>query len=380
MGNLISPPKDTVVLVPPRISTRGLTRPVDFDIPVRVQFGNLFRQEVLHDLHSFDGAVGLDVLVAPEIPPTVAAHFALVGSSDSKTVSDGFLSLFFNREFGDSASAWGRLCIGQKSGLLGNGKFSVRASSSGGYALTVSSPGGHRSPTQVGIRADYKGVHAGIETLVPDYKSLQDSSSLDRLVASSSFWMFSRLSKKVSVGLSGRSLSLSLDGDIPNTDSRYCVSGEFDLSALGSVKVGFSQHLVTHRKVYNPFEDRRVKYIANYIDLALEAVSTSSGTGSVAAGVSWQPNKNILLKLHASSEKGVLATAALRNWWVPSVLACGSVGVSREGLPVVGARLQLSNWLNRAEYERGKPVSELPVTQWMPIKDGERLGEETKLG
>jgi hypothetical protein len=374
MGNLLSPPKESVVLIPPRISTRGLTRPVDFESPVRVQFGNLFRQEVIYDLHSFDGLVGLDVLVAPESPPAVAAHFNLVGCSTAKTVSGGFLSLFLNQSFTDRVHGWGRLSIDETSGLLGNAMLTC-SGPSGGCVLTATL----EEETKLGVRGSYHQFQAGVDTIA-DF-----SQKSNKVLHSPSYWLFTRVSKKVSLGLSGdlanstRVASISLDGDIPNTDSKYCVSVESDLLVPGSVKVGFSQHLVTHRNVYNIFEEKRVKFIANYIDLALEAETRKNSAGSISAGVSWQPNKNILLKLHASSDKGVLGTCCMRNWWVPSALISGSIGADRFGQPTVGMRLQVSNWLSLAEYEKGQPVSSLPTTRWIAAEENNRFSAGNRM-
>lgn len=370
MGNLISPPQDTLLLVPPRISTRGLTRPIEVENPMSVYFGNLFRREVLHDLHSFRGSFGLDFLMTPEQPPTTAAHVSLNGSTLKKTVDGGSLNLHINSQISPSVHGLGRLTLGTGSGVTGyamlssdfdRGRLSFTAGSDG--------PGNHR----VGFRAQSSSFLFGSEVPIADPRKV-------------SAWVISRVSRDFTVGVSGSPLepsapveiSMSLDRRVPGTDSTYCISSTIR-SPSNELTVGFSQHLVTHRKVYNIFEDKRVKFIANYIDIAVEATSGPENTAAVAAGVSWQPNKNLLAKIHVSTDRGAVATVAVRNWWVPSVLACVSTGVDVSGSPFVGGRFQLSNWLTRVEYQPGQPISELPTTRWMSIEDLSRFSSSNRL-
>jgi len=52
------------------------------------------------------------------------------------------------------------------------------------------------------------------------------------------------------------------------------------------------------------------------------------------------------------------------------------VGVDPRGKFYLGGRLQVSNWLNTVEYERGQPVSELPQTKWIGINDVKRFNSD----
>ena len=372
MGNLISPPQDTLVLVPPRISTRGLTRPIEVENPMSIYFGNLFRREVLQDLHSFRGSFGLDFLMAPEHPPTAAAHVSMTGSVLEKTVDGGSLNLHVNNQLSPAIHALGRLTLGTGSGITGYAMLSHDVER-GRVSLTCASDG--QGIQRVGFRGQSSAFLFGTETPVADPRQV-------------STWMISRIGKDVTVGVSGSPLlpeapveiSASLDRRVPGTDSTYCLSSTLR-SPSNELTVGFSQHLVTHRKVYNPFEDKRVKFIANYVDIAVEATSGGAkNSTAVAAGVSWQPNKNVIAKAHISTHQGLVGTLAVRNWWVPSVLTCVSAGIDAKGTPFLGGRFQLSNWLTRVEYERGQPISQLPSTKWMSIEDVSRFSPSQHYG
>ncbi len=138
--------------------------------------------------------------------------------------------------------------------------------------------------------------------------------------------------------------------------------------------------------MYNPLEEGHVKFIANYIDIAVEAASAvSSGAEGtrvapvcVTAGVSWQPNKNVLTKLHCSTEHGVAGTLAVRNWWDPSVAVAATVGVSPQGTSFVGARLQLSNYQGDTTFMRGRNVDGLAADKWATVRDTGRFDESRK--
>ena len=324
MGNLISPPKDTRVIIPPRFHTRGLTRPVEFEDPMSVQFGSMLRREILMDLHSFAGSFGLDIALAPEIPVTAAACVSLGGSTKSGTIGSGALNLHFNAFLIENLQAVARFSLDHQSGVGGFGMLSYQHSRGVLSAILT-------QDRVLGVRAESAHVMMGFDP--------------------NRAWCIFRdrgLSLGVSLDSSARVAgSVSLEKSIPNTDSSYCVSAKYD----EKLTVGFSQHLVTHRKVYNPFED--IKWIANYIDIAVEAVHSDSST-CVSAGASWQPNKNFLAKLHASTIQGVLLTLAVRNWWVPNVLGSVSAGLDVTGEPCLGGRIQIANWVSdRPEYHLG---------------------------
>jgi hypothetical protein len=355
MGNIISPPKETIVLIPPRISTRGLTRPIELENPMSVGFGNLFRKEVLLDLHNFDGRMEVDVLLAPEQPPVLAAHLSMLGAAASRSVQGGFLNLHLNSAVGNDFHVLGRLSLGSDSSLTG---YTMLSHNSPWGQLSVTGKSDSASGNWLGVRGRSEFLTMGAEVPVSDAMGLRA-------------YAIARIANMFSVGVCGSPLRreepteicLSVDRAIPKTDSSYCVSASVQ-SPSNQLTVGFTQHLVTHRKVYNPFEDKRVKYIANYVDLAVEA-----DAGNVSGGVSWQPNKNVLTKLHVSTNKGAVASLAVRNWWVPSVLGSVSTGVGVKGNFFIGMRLQVSNWLSLTEYSKGQAVSALPATRWISVED-----------
>jgi hypothetical protein len=199
-------------------------------------------------------------------------------------------------------------------------------------------------------------------------------------------WVMSRLSPSITLGVSGSPLNeslpvlfaLSLDKRIPNTDSTYCVSASIESPSRDMV-LGFSQHLVNNRKIYNPLEDKRVKFIANYIDIAVEGRTKNGRASDIYAGISWQANKNLMTKLHVSTVNGIVVSGIVRNWWVPSVLTSVSAGIDGRGNPFVGGRLQVSNWLTAVEYERGQPVSQLPKTRWLSTEDISRFNSMNRI-
>ena len=371
MGNLISPPKDTVVLIPPRISTRGLTRPIVLENPFNVAFGSLFRKEVLEDLHSFDGNVALDVLMCPELPPTLAAHLSLAGSSNDKSVKGGALNLHFNQALSATMSGVARLSISGSDGLSGYGIVTRDMGSDVQLAVTGSV---FENMQIFGFRGIWRSLKFGCE--IPN-----------RSIPESRAWAIARLSPNISLGLQGTPLktytfSACLDKRIENTDSTYSVVASVDYPSR-DVTLGYSQHLVTHRRIYNPLEEKHVKYICNYIDLAVEGKTrgetktpTNSILHEVCGGISWQLNKNLLTKLHASTARGVVLTGVVRNWWVPSVLGSLSIGLDTRGSPYIGGRLQVSNWLSTVEYEKGQPVSELPQTKWISMNEVKRFNSD----
>ena len=372
MGNLIQTPKDeSVVLIPPRFSVRGLTRSIEIESPISLYFGNLFRREVLYDLHSFHGTLGLDILMAPESPPSTAAHVSLGGSIPSRTIGSGSLNLHLNKELSDTWRAIGRLSLGTTNGITG---FAMVSTTSRGGKVSMTSSVENSEPQNVGIRLQSEYLLIGTDVPISNPFNV-------------SAWGIARISDELWLGLSGSPLDGrspfrilgSYEKRIPGTDSSYCVSSSLNMPTK-EVSIGFSQHLVTHRKVYNVFEDKRVKFIANYIDIAVEASSKpdDSKATQVAAGISWQPNKNMLLKLHASTQQGLVGTWAVRNYWVPSVLVAVSGGVDTKGSLFLGGRLQVSNWLSSAEYQRGQPISALPVTKWLNTEDLDRFSPSNR--
>lgn len=363
-----------MVLVPPRISTRGLSRPLVLENPFSVAFGNLFRKEILQDLHCFNGAVSLDVLMCPELPPNLAAHLSLSGSSSERTVKGGSVNFHFNQQIAEQITGIGRVTISGSDGLTGYGMISRPIGDGGVLSLTGNILNKTKS---FGFRAHSKSFRFGCE--VPKDSPIDTQA-----------WVISRISPSVSIGLQGHPLqtrpdspytfSVCLDQQIQDTDSSYTVSASIEYPSK-DVMLGFSQHLVTHRRIYNPLEEKHVKYIANYIDIAVEGRTKGSDSNTlhdIAGGVSWQLNKNWMAKLHASTNNGVVLTGVVRNWWVPSVLGSVSLGIDTRGNPYVGGRVQLSNWLTTVEYERGQPVSELPQTKWIGVNDVKRFNSSNE--
>jgi len=327
-----------------------------------VGFGNLFRREVLLDLHSFSGGVGLDILLCPEFPPVLAAQLSMLGSSVTKKVTGGALNFHLNKELTPTVHSLGRLSLSNTDGVSGFAMLTHQLPDEGGQ-ISLTALMDDSDNKIVGFRGQSKSMTLGLD--IP-------TNAFDHSKA----WVMSRISPSICLGLSGSPFNeslpvqfcVSLDKKIPNTDSSYCVSAAIE-SPSRDLTLGFSQHLVTHRKIYNPLEDKRVKYIANYIDIAVEGRTKDGRAGEVLAGISWQANKNLLGKVHVSTEHGAVVTGVVRNWWLPSFLASISAGVDIRGIPFIGGRIQVSNWLTTVEYERGQPVSQLPSTRWLSTEE-----------
>ena len=151
------------------------------------------------------------------------------------------------------------------------------------------------------------------------------------------------------------------------------------LHATPAVTLGFLQQIVARRKIYNPLEDKRVRFIANYIDMAIEASRRSAGGTDLAAGVSWQPNKNLLLKGRVSSAAGVSVTAAVKSWWKPTLTLAGTAGVSNHGV-YAGVQVRLQN-VGEVGFARPETQSSAPEGyRWETVSDdGDRFPESGKI-
>jgi hypothetical protein len=100
------------------------------------------------------------------------------------------------------------------------------------------------------------------------------------------------------------------------------------------IALSFLHHIAMQRAVKNPLEKGDVVGITNYLDVGLEMVVDTGGTGSgyptttsssvsssqppiMRLGASWQANKNVLVKARAGLD-GVAASFILRSWWQPA--------------------------------------------------------------
>ncbi|KAH7306581.1 hypothetical protein KP509_22G020300 [Ceratopteris richardii] len=108
-------------------------------------------------------------------------------------------------------------------------------------------------------------------------------------------------------------------------------SFNFCLEAQANSKLicSYYQHLVVQRKIRNPFESSEVVAITNYIDLGVEFQQSirdcepdlhmdgSSKLLEMQIGVSWQANKNFLLKGKLGNSCSAFAFLH-KFWWQPS--------------------------------------------------------------
>ena len=112
--------------------------------------------------------------------------------------------------------------------------------------------------------------------------------------------------------------------------------------ATPTVTLGFHQKIVSARRILNPLENPQATQIANYIDCAFEATHKPSGLTELAAGASWQWNKNWLMKVRLSTCAGISSTIACKSWWNPTLTAAFTGGARWDGL-YAGLMLKLQN-------------------------------------
>jgi hypothetical protein len=95
-------------------------------------------------------------------------------------------------------------------------------------------------------------------------------------------------------------------------------------------------------------------------------------------GVSWQLNKNWLVKAVASSDHSTSLTLAARSWFIISALASVTVGRNRDGHTRTGLQFALDNSQPAQVYERGQSGS-LVSNKWASGQRFERFASELKL-
>ncbi len=93
----------------------------------------------------------------------------------------------------------------------------------------------------------------------------------------------------------------------------------------------------------NPLEDKRVKYIANYLDTAVEAKTSINGKTEFQGVLAYQPNKNVLMKTRLSSADGVAAALVLKFWGNPSLSLAVTGGIRSQESGFLGLNLVVQN-------------------------------------
>jgi len=135
-----------------------------------------------------------------------------------------------------------------------------------------------------------------------------------------------------------------------------------------SLSLAYYQRFVTRRKVKNPFEEKYVNFITNYLDFGAELAVSGRGT-NISFGCGWQINKNNLIKARVDHDS-VSLLYAFKSWWEPAVTV-GLTGSSRLASPGevrLGVSLQVENWgavrydRPKATYRRSVPVLLEPDT------------------
>eukprot|EP01102_Stenamoeba_stenopodia_P005250 TRINITY_DN15801_c0_g1_i1.p1 TRINITY_DN15801_c0_g1~~TRINITY_DN15801_c0_g1_i1.p1 ORF type:complete len:429 (-),score=89.73 TRINITY_DN15801_c0_g1_i1:46-1245(-) len=119
----------------------------------------------------------------------------------------------------------------------------------------------------------------------------------------------------------------------------------------------YYQHLVSRRRIYNPFEEKNVKQIVNYLDLGME-VELQNDNGKTEnrldVGVGWQTSKNLAFKGKVGSS-GVFGVLKCKTWGSPKVCASISAGVDWDSNPRYGVSLSLEDINLQPIYEQPPP-------------------------
>ncbi|PIN01389.1 hypothetical protein CDL12_26100 [Handroanthus impetiginosus] len=124
----------------------------------------------------------------------------------------------------------------------------------------------------------------------------------------------------------------------------------------------FYQHAVVQRRVKNPFEEKEIVGITNYIDFGFElqtriddekpSNNIQDSTFQVAA--SWQANKNFLLKGKVGPLSSSIALA-FKSWWKPSfTFSISAVRDRIKGETAFGFGIHVDN-IREASYQRADP-------------------------
>jgi len=157
------------------------------------------------------------------------------------------------------------------------------------------------------------------------------------------------------------------------------------------LSLGYVQRLVVLRRVKNPFEAQRVVGIHNYVDVAVEADVPSPGAAGAGAsgrrrrrapglraGVSWQLNKNALVKGKVDTGQGVAVCVAFRSWFQPIVTLGVTLGWDpRSGQGArVGVSLALCSHEELAEEHGGLTGTGTLATS--AVYGSEHLGAERR--
>jgi hypothetical protein len=91
----------------------------------------------------------------------------------------------------------------------------------------------------------------------------------------------------------------------------YQISGTYQHQH--KIALGIYQSVTIYRRIVNPIEDKRNKFIANYIDTAIESeINAKNGQMDFKIGSSYQLNKNWLFKGNCSTDNGISGTGVFK--------------------------------------------------------------------
>jgi len=97
----------------------------------------------------------------------------------------------------------------------------------------------------------------------------------------------------------------------------------FEITALirqmgQSFTFSYFQHFVVRRRIYNPFEEKHVKQIVNYIDVGTIVDVQDDGHTNLSIAASWQLNKNHMIKAKVDNRRASLAYV-FKSWFHPAL-------------------------------------------------------------
>ena len=321
----------SVVLIPARF--QQVIPPLLAESPLPYLLGTLWRHRLLHDFVATRSGVSIDSNLATDQYLSVAgaSQIALV-QGNTIGVQNSAFSLRGKFSIPEIMSCDGRLLVTQEGGL--GMELLLRRALAKKIAADIYLRNRILGLRLVGSQAVF-GVESEIKS--PGFRS-------DPNLAYATV-KFGRLSVGAEISFKNFRVDTVLDSEKPGD-----FSASFGVSDSGVV-LGFQQRLVSRRRVLNPLEDARVRFIANFVDTAFETTyNTNNKTSEFHAAVSLQPNKNLLLKTRLSTVYGIAGTAAFKFWGVPTLALAATVGFRPQGSGGVGQAKSGVSWRSLGGY------------------------------
>ena len=364
----ISAPEPKVILVPARFTQR--VPPIDIlsSNPVYYLTGAFKLHKLLNEYTSSSSGAHIEFILVPDTNVSSLVHGNVSVPLSNKLLGKpvGGLDMSLSGDFAQSMHGSGRVAISSQGGMIASAYIRKYLAESAADMYCRADA----SETSIGARFVGSSNLIGIEASFDPVTKTSGFSKAYGMVDSGSVTIGGEVS------LNQKSFPYNLHACISSnraTSNRATMNLSITGTGLPTnVTLGFLQQMVTKRRVYNPLEDKRVKFIANYVDVGCEVSRTADST-SLAAGVAWQPNKNLLFKSRISSMSGVSLTAACKSWWTPSITAAVTAGLSHTG-PYTGIQLKVQN-TGQTDYSLPDNTDHVAGHRWDTITETSRFDD-----